>query len=259
MKPAQLSVVNLLLIGTLLAVSVGWWLEHQRFGAASVALGQLQAGKGTAASENEQHLERQYIPLVGTRKGAASTPITIVEFVDFQCPFCGRATTTIDQVFKEYLGQVRFYVRHSPLPFHPDASQAAEAALAAEAQGKLWEMHDKLIADPRNLSRKNIEGYAREIGLDMAKFLEALDAQAYKARIKTDIDLAEQVGASGTPTFFINGRKLSGAQPIEAFKEVIDEELARAQKVVASGTPAEKVYDVLTASVAPDSGKHLRR
>jgi protein-disulfide isomerase len=259
MKKAQLSVVNLLLIGTLLALSIGWWAEHRRFVAARAALDKLPANSHADEPSKDQHPERQHIPLVGVPKGAASAPITIVEFVDFQCPFCGRATATIDQVFKEYLGQVRFYVRHSPLPFHPDAPLAAEAALAAEAQGKSWQMHDKLFADPRNLARETIEGHAREMGLDMPRFLQALDANAYKARIETDMTLAEQVGARGTPMFFINGRKLSGAQPFEAFKEVIDEELSQAQKLVASGTPADKVYDVLTASAAHDAKHGLRR
>jgi protein-disulfide isomerase len=259
MKRLKFSGGNLLLIAAALALSIGWWIEHQRFITASAALHKLRVEIAAAEPVSDQQPERQHIPLAGVPKGAASAPITIVEFADFQCPFCGRATETIDQVFKEYLGRVRFYVRHSPLPFHPDAPLAAEAALAAEEQGKLWDMHDKLMASQRNLAREDLERYAQAIGLDMGKFTQALDAQSHQARIDQDIALAEKVGARGTPTFFINGRKLSGAQPIEAFKAVIDEELARAQKLVASGTPAEKVYDVLTASAAQDGGKHLRR
>jgi protein-disulfide isomerase len=259
MKRAQISVFNLLLIGAVVVLSIGWWIEHQRFMAASAALDKPGADNEAADPANEQQSERQHIPLVGVHKGAANAPITIVEFVDFQCPFCGRATDTIDQVFKEYLGQVRFYVRHSPLPFHPDAPAAAEAALAAEEQGKFWEMHDKLIGNQRNLAREDLEAYARELGLDMGKFTQALDARSHKARIDQDIVVAEKVGARGTPTFFINGRKMSGAQPFEAFKGVIGEELARAQKLVAKGTPAEKVYDVLTASAGHDGTKRMRR
>jgi len=241
------------------ALSIGWWLDHRRFAAANAAVDELRAQIDGEKSRSDQQPERQHIPLVGVHKGAANAPITIVEFMDFQCPFCGRATDTIDQVFKEYLGQVRFYVRHSPLPFHPDAPRAAEAVLAAEEQGKFWEMHDKLVGSQRNLTREDLENYAREIGLDIGKFTKALDMQAHKARIDQDIALAEKLNARGTPTFFVNGRKISGAQPFEAFKAVIDEELERTQKLVAKGTPAEKVYDVLTASVSHEAKKNLRR
>jgi protein-disulfide isomerase len=259
MKRIKISGVNLVLIAAVLALSIGWGIEHQRFTVASAALNKLRAEIEAAEPGHDQPPERQHIPLAGVPKGAANAPITIVEFADFQCPFCGRARETIYQVFKEYLGQVRFYVRHSPLAFHPDAPLAAEAALAAEEQGKFWEMHDRLMASQRNLAREDLEAYAREIGLDMGKFGQALDAQAHKSRIDQDIAVAEKVGARGTPTFFINGRKLSGAQPLEAFKAVIDEELARAQKLMASGTPAERVYDVLTANAADDANKGLRR
>lgn len=259
MKRIKISVVNLLLVTAVLALSIGWWIEHQRFVAASVALHKPQADVQPAEPRDDQQPERQYIPLAGVPKGAANAPITIVEFVDFQCRFCGRATETIDQVFQEYLGQVRFFVRHSPLPYHVDAPLAAQATLAAEEQGKFWEMHDKLMDNQEKLAREDVEAFAQEIGLDMAKFIQSLNVQAHKTRIETDIALAEQVGARGTPTFFVNGRKLLGAQSLEAFRVVIDEELARAQKLAASGTPAEKVYDVLTANAAHDADEHLRR
>jgi protein-disulfide isomerase len=252
------------MIAGMIALSIGWWLEHRRFTAASAALDELLADKLRADKDGAelgtvQQPERRHIPLAGVAKGTANAPITIVEFADFQCPFCSRATATIDQVFKEYLGQVRFYVRHSPLAFHVYAPLAAEAALAAEAQGKFWEMHDKLMANQRGLAREDLESYAREIGLDIATFTQALDAQTYKTRIETDMALAEQIGARGTPTFFINGRVLSGAQPLEAFKAVIDEELLEAKKLLANGTPAAKIYDVFTANAAHDGSKHQRR
>src|SRR5262249_6831865 len=115
------------------------------------------------------------------------------------------------------------------------------------------------MASQRNLAREDLEAYAQEIGLDMARFTKAIDARAHKARIDEDVNLAEKVDARGTPTFFINGRKLTGAQPFEAFKAVIDEELPRAKKLVASGTPNERLYEVLTASSVPESNKQLRR
>src|SRR2546423_1718390 len=103
MKRLKLPVVILLLIAAVMALSIGWWIEHQRFVAASVALDELRADVQAAKPRDDQQPERQFIPLAGVPKGAANGPITIVEFVDFQCPFCGRATETIDQVFREYL------------------------------------------------------------------------------------------------------------------------------------------------------------
>jgi len=124
------------------------------------------------------------------------------------CPFSARSTPTLDELFRQYLGDIRFYFRQLPLPFHPDAPLAAEAALAAEAQGKFWEMHDKLFASSRNLQRSDLDKYAGELGLDMEKFAQALDTRAFKSRVEQDVELAAKVGARGTPCFFINGRKL---------------------------------------------------
>src|SRR5439155_18419017 len=122
------------------------WVEHQRIETVSAALHKFQAQVGKAGVEIEDSSQRKHIPLVGSAKGSSKAPVTIVEFSDFQCPFSARSTITIDQLFKEYIGEIRFYFRHTPLPFHTDAPLAAEAALAAEAQGKFWEMHDKLYA-----------------------------------------------------------------------------------------------------------------
>ena len=114
-----------------------------------------------------------------------------------------------------------------PLPFHNHAQLDAEAALAAGAQGKFWEMHDKLFANQQAQERPDLEKYAQEIGLNMDKFKKALDEGTFKERIKKDSEEATKAGASGTPTFFINGYKLVGAQPVDAFKKIIDQELAK--------------------------------
>lgn len=130
---------------------------------------------------------------------------------------------------------------------HNRAMPAAMAAEAAGKQGKFWEMHDKLFQDPRALTDENIEKYATEIGLDMAKFKEDLKSKDLQAKIKKQQSQGATLGARGTPAFFVNGRFLSGAQPFEAFKALIDEEKAKAEKLVAGGTPREKVYDAVIA------------
>jgi protein-disulfide isomerase len=178
-------------------------------------------------------------------RGAADALVTIVEFSDFQCPFCGRAEPTMKKLLDDYPGQVRLYFKHDPLPFHQDAPLASQAALAASAQGKFWEMHDKLFANQTALKRPELEKYAQELGLDMAKFKQALDTNAYKGRIDADTALAGRVGVTGTPAFFLNGRLISGAMPYATFKTMVDEEIATAKKLIASGTPKNKVYDKL--------------
>jgi protein-disulfide isomerase len=115
-------------------------------------------------------VDRVRIPLEGAAKGPANAKVNIVIFSDFQCPFCSRVVPTIQKIEKEYSNNVRLFFRHNPLPMHPDAPLAAEAAVAAEAQGKFWEMHDKLFANQQALKRPDLEKYAGEIGLDVGKF-----------------------------------------------------------------------------------------
>jgi protein-disulfide isomerase len=117
--------------------------------------------------------------------------------------------------------------KNVPLPFHDKAQLAAEAALAANDQGKFWEMHDKLFANQQALDRPSLEKYAQEIGLNMDKFKSALDSGKEKAKIDKDKAEGQKAGANGTPTFLINGRQLVGAQPVDAFKKIIDEELQK--------------------------------
>jgi len=175
-------------------------------------------------------------------KGPADALVTIVEFSDFQCPFCSRVEGTIKQVVETYGKDVRVAFKQNPLPFHNNAAIAAEASLAAHDQGKFWEMHEKLFANQNALEREKLDGYAKELGLNAAKFKEALDNKKHKATIDADQKLARDLGASGTPSFFINGRSLRGAQPFDAFKTLIDEELAKAKQLVASGTPKGQLY-----------------
>jgi len=160
-------------------------------------------------------------------KGPASAPVTVVAFSDFQCPFCSRAVPTIHQLETEYGGKVKIVFKQFPLPFHDKAHLAAEAALAAHEQGKFWQMHDKLFANQQALDRPSLEKYAQEIGLNMNRFTAALDSGKFKDKVDSDAKEGAAVGATGTPTFFINGTRLVGAQPADKFKELIDAELKK--------------------------------
>jgi protein-disulfide isomerase len=178
-------------------------------------------------------------------KGPKDALVTIVQFSDFQCPFCSRVEPTIAQVMKEYEGKVRVAWKDNPLPFHPNALPAAIAARAAGEQGRFWDMHDRLFANQQNLDRATYEKYATELKLDLPRFKAALDGEKHKDEIVADQAQAAKMGAGGTPAFFINGVFLSGAQPFPAFKAVIDAELTKAQALVAKGTPKAKVYDAI--------------
>jgi len=161
-------------------------------------------------------------------KGASTALVTIIEFSDFQCPYCGRAQSTLKQVLDQYPGKVRLVWKNQPLSFHPNAMPAAEAAMAAFEQGndKFWAMHDRLFAKQQELSPAYYEQVAKEFGLDVAKWKTAVDSHKGQGVIQADMSAGSAVGANGTPTFFINGRRLVGAMPFESFKQMIDEELS---------------------------------
>jgi protein-disulfide isomerase len=163
----------------------------------------------------------------GPSKGSASAPIEIIEFSDFQCPFCQRADPTVQQVLSTYGDRIRFVYRHYPLPNHPNARPAAEAAACADEQDKFWPYHDRLFANPTKLEDPDLKRHAAELGLNTGQFNGCLDSHKLKAKVDTDLKAGEEAGVNGTPAFFINGRMISGAQPFEAFKRIIDEELER--------------------------------
>ncbi len=163
--------------------------------------------------------------------GPKDAPVTIIEFSDYQCPYCGRAEKeAVAQVKENYKGKVRIVFRDFPLAFHKDSEKAHEAAACAGEQDKFWEMHDKLFANARALGIDKLYGYATEIGLDGEKFKACLDSGKTAAAIQQDLADGASFGVTGTPAFFINGRFISGAQPYSVFSEIIDDELARAGK-----------------------------
>jgi protein-disulfide isomerase len=162
----------------------------------------------------------------GAAKGPANAPIEIVEFSDFQCPYCQRANPTVKQVLQTYGDRIHFVYRHFPLGNHPNARPAAEAAQCAAEQGKFWEYHDHLFANQSRLGDADLKQSAAELGLDSAKFNACVDTHKYKTQVEADMKAGEEAGVNGTPAFFVNGRMIGGAQPFDAFKRIIDEELA---------------------------------
>ena len=159
-------------------------------------------------------------------RGASRGSVEVIEFSDFQCPFCQRANPVVDQVLTTYGDRIKFVYRHYPLPNHPNAKPAAEASACAQVQGKFWEYHDQLFANPSKLTDADLKAHAVAVGLDAAQFNGCVDSHQQKPGVDADIAAADKAGVTGTPAFFINGRSIEGAQPFEAFKRVIDEELA---------------------------------
>jgi protein-disulfide isomerase len=163
-------------------------------------------------------------------RGPADAPVEIIEFSDFQCPFCGRVKPTLDRLRKQYEGRIKIVFRNFPLTsIHPQAYSAAEAAECARRQGKFWEYHDALFANQRALTPDDLKKHAADLGLDTAAFAACLDGGQAKARVDADLDAAQALGLTSTPAFFVNGRFLSGAQPYEAFDKIVLEELKRAK------------------------------
>jgi protein-disulfide isomerase len=152
----------------------------------------------------------------------------VVEFSDFQCPYCVRSRPTVAKLRATYGDKVRWAFRHFPLSFHDKAEKAGEAAACAGDQGKFWEMHDRLWASTPKLTVPDLKQQAAALGLDTAAFDRCLDSGQHAGLVERDEEMGQGYGVSGTPAFFVNGRPIVGAQPFEAFEQVIDDELARA-------------------------------
>jgi protein-disulfide isomerase len=163
-------------------------------------------------------------------RGSATAPVTIVEFTDFHCPFCKRVLPTLTQLESQYGDKVKIVFRDYPIDnLHPGARKAHEAARCAHDQGKFWAYHDLLFANAPKASPEQLKTYAQGVGLDVPAFEQCVSSGTYQATVQKDVEEGTRVGVTGTPAFFINGRLVSGAQPLERFVRVIEEELARAQ------------------------------
>jgi len=168
--------------------------------------------------------------------GPAGAPVEIVEFSDFQCPFCARVQPALQKLRAAFPNRIRFVFKDLPLPMHAEAFAAAEAAQCAHEQGKFWEYRDVLFAHQEALGREDLKRYAATLKLDTARFNTCLNEDRFKHLVQADIDESERYGASSTPAFFINGRLLNGAQPYEAFERIVREELALKAAAAPGGT-----------------------
>ncbi|MFH1972062.1 MAG: thioredoxin domain-containing protein [archaeon] len=154
--------------------------------------------------------------------GGKNADVVIVEFSDFQCPYCARGAEVVAELLEEYGNDIKVVYRDFPLSFHENAHIAAEAAECAAEQDKFWEFHDLLFANQGALDITSLKGYAAELGLDTESFNECLDSGEMSAEVDADLEDGIAAGVRGTPAFFVNGQLISGAQPIENFKAVID-------------------------------------
>jgi protein-disulfide isomerase len=162
-------------------------------------------------------------------KESATAPVTIVECSDVHCPFCQRVLPTLTQLESHYGDKVKLVFRDDPLDdLHPGAQKAHEAARCAYDQGKFWASHDLFFANAPKASPEQLKAYAEEVGLDVPAFEQCVNSGTYQATVQRDVEEGTRVGVTGTPAFFINGRLVSGTQPLERFVRVIEEELARA-------------------------------
>ncbi len=163
-------------------------------------------------------------------RGSADATVTIIEFSDFECPYCGRFyTNTYSQIKEQYIdtGKVKYVFRDFPLNFHQKAQKASEAAECAGEQNKYWEMHDKLFENQGALDITSLKSHAVAIGLDADTFNTCLDSGKFASEVQKDLKEGQSYGVTGTPAFFINGQFISGAQPFEVFKKAIEDELAK--------------------------------
>ena len=209
-------------------------------------------GKRTASKKNKQAkvlgpYKRTYIPIgYAPVKGSKNALVTIVGFFDFQCKFSGQAQKTMGQLVKKYKGKVRLVFKHMPLSTHKNAHLAAQAAMIAHVGRKFWKYHDVLFQNPNRLQQNDLIAYAAFMGLNHARFSQGLKGQAFKKYIDLDLAMGYKVGAKGTPTFFVNGRKVLGAQSYKHFAKIVDQEVALAKKLLKMGTARDLLYGTAT-------------
>ena len=216
-------------VSAVLAILVVFLWFNPDFGKAQQAQIQVPTGNAPTGERQEaparlDNVDEDDDPVLGKK----NAPVTIVSFEDYQCPFCKRAfDQTFPQLKKEYIdtGKVKYVYRDFPLSFHQEAQPAAEATECADEQGKFWEYHDAIFDNQAALGRDLYLKLAGDLKLDVNKFTQCFDSGKYKQEVQADFNYGSQIGVSGTPTFFINGAKLVGAQPYEAFKQLIDAEL----------------------------------
>ena len=177
-----------------------------------------------------EHAQKKAVPGVvysvspgdAPAQGPADAPVVVIEYSDFECPYCQKANETMKELVKKFPKKVRFVFKNHPLPnLHKHAELAAEAALAAKAQGKFWEMHDLLFAFRDALERQDLDSYAESLGLDMDRFRADLDNRVYAVDVAKEAQEAIAIGATGVPAVFINGLYIRGAKPLEVYEKAV--------------------------------------
>ncbi len=224
----------LLIVPLVFAMGIGtgwaiWGINPAQAAAAESPAQQSAVTNPQQAAPSQQNIVRYDVPEDGDPAiGRPDAPITIIEFSDYQCPFCKRWHDEVYlRILADYPDQVRIVYRDFPLAsIHPDATSAAEAAECANEQNKYWEYHSALFGGEYGLGREAYLTYAANLGLDVPSFTTCIDERRYQDEVQADFDYAAQFGVRSTPTFFLNGIALIGAQPYEVFKQIIDEELA---------------------------------
>ncbi len=238
-------------ISIIMALVLGFVVGNITGSKAPAEPGGVTAEASNTPNSGAAMVDAERIPVGNSPSlGPANALVTIVEFSDFQCPFCTRVEETLRQIRTQYGNDVRIVWKNAPLPFHNNAGPAAEAAQEAFAQGgnaKFWQMHDLLYQNQQNLDTATLERLAQQVGLNMARFRTAMTNHTHQAAVERDKTLAQAVGAQGTPNFFINGTQVTGAQPFDRFKTIIDQVLARARTI----QPRNRVYANMVADPVP--------
>jgi protein-disulfide isomerase len=224
----------------------------------------VEKGADSADADEEEDYETPELDPAGTYKvglgldghalGKSDALVTVVEWSDFQCPYCGQEAPVLEKLRDEYGDDVRIIYRHFPLPMHPDAELAAEAAVEAAVQGKFWAFHDRLFADQDHLSRADLDKVAKDLGLDMKQFDAALDDRRHQDAVADDAAAGAALGITGTPSLFINGSPIEGAASYDQLKYVVEARLDEARSLIAHGIAREDVYG--TVMGAADGNEH---
>ena len=204
-------------------------LAQKRADAFRTAVTELRAAQSVDIRLQTPPPLRLGVTASGPTRGTANAPLTIVEFADFECPYCRQMTSTLDKVLAEYGDKVQFSYRHLPLPNHRFAFKAAQAAVCADQQGKFWDYHARLFKATRELSTETLAEIARELKLDTAQYAGCMSGEASRKVVSADVQEALKLGITSTPTLFVNGRMVRGAAPPEELKKILAEELALAQ------------------------------
>jgi protein-disulfide isomerase len=224
-------------------------LSAERLNAAiDEALNPVSSAAVTAGTVSVGNLDLSRAPV----RGQSQAAVTIIEFSDLQCPFCASVTPTLRELMKQYPDQVRWVFKNFPLDFHADSPLAHAAALAAERQGKFWEMHDLIFANQHNLKRDNLLAEARSLRLDMDRFTADLDSADIKKQLAADKREGEALGINGTPAFYINGASLSGAMPIQQFQAAINNALVALGKPAVPLAPSAQSAQSVTVRKEPE-------